>query len=55
MHITQMDSGTGLRAGLQIFPIGRSYYQNKNKKRLSRNPLPSVKSLETILSKNDLY
>ena len=21
MHITQMDSGTGLRAGLQIFPI----------------------------------
>ena len=22
MHITQMDSGTGLRAGLQIFPIG---------------------------------
>ena len=51
MHITQMDSGSWLRAGLQIFPIG--YYQNKNKRRLSRNPLPGVMTLETILSKND--
>ena len=53
MHITKVDSGTGLRAGLQIFPIGRrgliSYYQNKNKKRMSRNPLPGVTSLETTL------
>ena len=58
MHITRMDSGTGLRAGLQIFPIGviaHNLLPKQKQKRLSRNPLPGVTSLETILNKNDLY
>ena len=54
-----MDSGTGLRAELQIFPIGlmlTGYYQNQNKKSSSTTDCHATLYLVWWFNiENDLY